>query len=119
MREMLGVTSAVAGQRLATEVALLTDGRFSGATRGLSIGHVAPESFVGGPIAVLEDGDPVRIDVPERTLEVVVDEAELDRRLQEWDQPEPAYTSGVLGKYGRDFESAAHGAITNPDVTRD
>ncbi|MFB6154072.1 MAG: dihydroxy-acid dehydratase [Halodesulfurarchaeum sp.] len=119
MREMLGVTSAVAGQGLASEVALLTDGRFSGATRGLSIGHVAPESFVGGPIACVQEGDIIRVDVPDRTLELVVDEGELDRRVQEWERPAPNYTGGVLGKYGRDFGSAARGAVTNPGVTQD
>jgi dihydroxy-acid dehydratase len=115
MREMLGVTSAVAGQGHAEDVALFTDGRFSGATRGFSIGHVAPEAYVGGPIAALEDGDTVTIDVDELELSVDVSEAELERRLADH-EPEPPYTNGVLAKYTRDFGSAANGAVTNPGV---
>ncbi|MFB6296452.1 MAG: dihydroxy-acid dehydratase [Halobacteriales archaeon] len=114
MREMLGVTSAVAGQGHAEDVALITDGRFSGATRGLSIGHVAPEAFAGGPIAALEDGDIVTVDVAERELSVDLSEAEIEARLDAREEPDPAYTSGVLAKYGRDFGSAANGAVTNP-----
>jgi dihydroxy-acid dehydratase len=119
MREMLGVTSAVAGQGHAEDVALFTDGRFSGATRGFSIGHVAPEAFVGGPIAALEDGDTVRIDIPERTIEADLTDDELDSRLTDWEQPEPNYQSGVLAKYGAAFGSAANGAVTNPGVKGD
>ena len=118
MREMLGVTSAVAGHGLAEDVALFTDGRFSGATRGFSIGHVAPEAFVGGPIAALEDGDTVTIDIDALELSVDLTDEELDERLAEHD-PEPTYTSGVMAKYGRDFDSAANGAVTNPAVKRD
>ncbi|PCR89998.1 dihydroxy-acid dehydratase [Natrinema ejinorense] len=119
MREMLGVTSAVAGQGHAEDVALITDGRFSGATRGFSIGHVAPEAFAGGPIGLIEDGDVITIDIEERTLEVDVDEAELEARREEWDQPEPNYENGVLAKFGRDFGSAANGAVTNPGVKKE
>ena len=115
MREMLGVTSAVAGQGHAEDVALFTDGRFSGATRGFSIGHVAPEAFVGGPIAALEDGDTVTIDIDELELSVDISEEEIEHRLAEYD-PEPPYTNGVLAKYVRDFGSAANGAVTNPGV---
>jgi len=118
MREMLGVTSAVAGQGHAEDVALFTDGRFSGATRGLSIGHVAPEAHVGGPIAALEDGDVVTVDVEARELSVDLSEAEIESRLADHD-PEPAYEGGVLAKYGRDFGSAADGAVTNPGVERE
>jgi dihydroxy-acid dehydratase len=114
MREMLGVTAAVVGQGHEDDVALLTDGRFSGATRGPMIGHVAPEAYVGGPIAALEDGDTVTVDIPDRTLEVDLDEAELEERLDALDEPDPPYTSGVLAKYVRDFGSAANGAVTNP-----
>jgi len=113
MREMLGVTSAVAGQGHAEDVALFTDGRFSGATRGFSIGHVAPEAFVGGPIAALEDGDTITIDIDELELSVDLSEAEMAERLEDH-EPEPAYDSGVLAKYCRDFDSAANGAVTNP-----
>ncbi|SEV86562.1 dihydroxy-acid dehydratase [Natrinema salifodinae] len=119
MREMLGVTSAVAGQGHAEDVALFTDGRFSGATRGFSIGHVAPEAAVGGPIAALEDGDTITIDIDDLELSVDLSDEEIERRLEEHDLPEPQYTSGVLAKYGRDFGSAANGAATNPGVTDD
>ena len=113
MREMLGVTSAVAGQGHADDVALFTDGRFSGATRGFSIGHVAPEAYVGGPIAALEDGDTVTIDVENLELSVDLSDEEIEQRLEDHD-PEPTYESGVLAKYHRDFGSAANGAVTNP-----
>ncbi|ELY94420.1 dihydroxy-acid dehydratase [Natrialba hulunbeirensis JCM 10989] len=119
MREMLGVTAAVVGAGHEDDVALITDGRFSGGTRGPMIGHVAPEAFVGGPIGLLEDGDEITVDIPERELAVDLDDAEFDARREEWDQPAPAYDSGVLAKYGRDFDSAANGAVTNPGVTRD
>ncbi|WP_058996673.1 dihydroxy-acid dehydratase [Haloarcula sp. CBA1127] len=113
MREMLGVTSAVAGQGHAEDVALFTDGRFSGATRGFSIGHVAPEAFVGGPIAALEDGDTITIDIDDHELSVDLTEDEMEQRLEDYD-PEPTYDSGVLAKYHNDFGSAANGAVTNP-----
>ncbi|UPM42617.1 dihydroxy-acid dehydratase [Halocatena salina] len=119
MREMLGVTAAVVGQGHEDDVALLTDGRFSGATRGPMIGHVAPEAFVGGPIAAIEDGDTITIDIPDRTIAVDCSDAELDRRLDVIDTPEPAYTSGVLAKYGMAFDSAANGAVTNPKAKRE
>jgi dihydroxy-acid dehydratase len=119
MREMLGVTSAVVGQGHEDDVALITDGRFSGATRGPMIGHAAPEAFVGGPIAALEDGDMVTIDVPELTIETDLTDEELDSRLADWEQPDPNYESGVLAKYGAAFGSAANGAVTNPGVKQD
>ncbi|AQL43585.1 dihydroxy-acid dehydratase [Halorientalis sp. IM1011] len=119
MREMLGVTSAVAGQGHAEDVALFTDGRFSGATRGFSIGHVAPEAYVGGPIAALEDGDTITIDIDDLELSVDLSEAEIERRLDERDLPEPNYTNGVLAKYGEMFDSAANGAVTNPGAKQD
>ncbi len=118
MREMLGVTSAVAGQGHAEDVALFTDGRFSGATRGFSIGHVAPEAYVGGPIAALEDGDTVTIDVDELELSVDLSDEEIEARLADH-EPEPPYDSGILAKYTRDFGSAANGAVTNPGVQWD
>ncbi|WP_435346091.1 dihydroxy-acid dehydratase [Haloarchaeobius sp. HRN-SO-5] len=119
MREMLGVTAAVVGAGHDDDVALLTDGRFSGATRGPMVGHVAPESYVGGPIGALEDGDVVTLDIPNRELSVDLSDEELRARLDARDDPEPAYTGGVLAKYGRDFDSAANGAVTNPGVKRD
>ncbi|MFB6188497.1 MAG: dihydroxy-acid dehydratase [Halapricum sp.] len=119
MREMLGVTSAVAGQGHSDDVALLTDGRFSGATRGLSIGHVAPEAYVGGPIAAIEDGDTITIDIDNLELSVDLTDEEIQQRLDERDEPESKYDSGVLAKYQRDFDSAANGAVTNPSVKWD
>ncbi len=119
MREMLGITAAVVGAGHEDDVALLTDGRFSGATRGPMIGHVAPESFVGGPIAAIEEGDTVTVDVPNRTLDVDLSDEELEARLDAWEQPEPNYPGGVLAKYGNDFGSAANGAVTNPAAKRD
>jgi dihydroxy-acid dehydratase len=119
MREMLGVTAAVVGQGHEDDVALLTDGRFSGATRGPMVGHVAPEAFVGGPIGALEDGDTVTVDIPERTLEVDLSDDELAERLADFQQPEPTYDGGVLAKYGDAFGSAANGAVTNPGVRQD
>ena len=116
MREMLGVTAAVVGQGHEDDVALLTDGRFSGATRGPMVGHVAPEAAVGGPIAALEDGDTVTVDIPNRTLSVDLDEESVEERLAERDEREPTHQSGVLGKYGTLFGSAANGAATNPGV---
>ena len=118
MREMLGVTAAVVGQGHEDDVALLTDGRFSGATRGPMVGHVAPEAAVGGPIALVEDGDEVTVDIPSRELSVDVSESELEARRESWEPSEPAYSSGVLAKYGNDFGSAANGAVTNPGAKR-
>jgi dihydroxy-acid dehydratase len=119
MREMLGVTAAVVGAGHEDDVALLTDGRFSGATRGPMIGHVAPEAFVGGPIAALEDGDTVTIDVDERRMDVDLTDEELADRLADWDRPAPNYDTGVLAKYGQTFGSAANGAVTNPGAKRE
>ncbi len=116
MREMLGVTSAVAGQGHSEDVALITDGRFSGATRGLSIGHVAPEAASGGAIAVLRDGDQVTVDIESRELSVDLTDDELQARLDDWTPPEPPYEGGVMAKYGALFASAEHGAVTNPGV---
>ncbi|MGQ3413668.1 dihydroxy-acid dehydratase [Natrinema sp. LN54] len=119
MREMLGVTAAVVGQGHEDDVALLTDGRFSGATRGPMVGHVAPESVVGGPIAALEDGDTVTVDIRERELSVDLSDEELEARLDEYERPEIQYEGGFLRKYGDAFDSAANGAVTNPAVKRD
>jgi dihydroxy-acid dehydratase len=119
MREMLGVTAAVVGAGHEDDVALLTDGRFSGATRGPMIGHVAPEANDGGPIALIEDGDTVTVDIPNRELSVDLSDDEFDSRREAWEPREPQYTSGVLGKYARDFGSAAKGAVTNPGLVDD
>ena len=98
---MLQVTAAIVGEGLGEDVALLTDGRFSGATRGLMVGHVAPEAVHGGPIAALRDGDEVTIDVERRVLEVALSDDEIAQRIAEYQAPEPAYTSGVLAKYAK------------------
>jgi dihydroxy-acid dehydratase len=113
MREMLAVTAAVKGSGHSADVALVTDGRFSGATYGFSVAHVAPEAPDGGPIAFVEDGDTIVIDVPERRLELMVDEATLAKRREGWKPKEPRYTSGFLAKYARLVQSASRGAITN------
>ncbi len=113
MREMLAVTSAVKGAGLGSSVALLTDGRFSGATHGFSIGHVAPEATDGGPIALVVDGDPIRIDVHSRTMELQVDEEVLAERRATFQPLPPRYTRGVLWKYARTVGSAADGATTS------
>lgn len=112
MREMLGVTAALAGAGLGDRVALLTDGRFSGATHGLMAGHLAPEAAVGGPLAALREGDTVVVDVSARRIDVELDDDELRRRLAEWTPPPPRWTGGVLGKYARLVSSAAQGAVT-------
>jgi len=112
MREMLGVTAAIVGEGLGESVALLTDGRFSGATRGLMIGHVSPEAALGGPIAALHEGDTVHIDINQRVLEVELSDAALRQRLAEWKTPEPRYASGVFAKYAALVSSASQGAIT-------
>ncbi len=111
MREMLGVTAAIVGQGLGEDVALITDGRFSGATRGLMVGHVAPEAAVGGPIAALVDGDKITLDIPNRTLNVDLGEEEIQRRLGQWVAPTPKYKTGALAKYARLVSSAAQGAV--------
>ncbi|RAQ97508.1 dihydroxy-acid dehydratase [Thermogemmatispora tikiterensis] len=117
MREMLGVTSAIVGEGLGETVALLTDGRFSGATRGLMVGHIAPEAAVGGPLAALRDGDTIVIDIEKRTVSVELPEEELKARLASWQPPAPRYTSGVFAKYAALVSSAAEGAITRPPQT--
>jgi dihydroxy-acid dehydratase len=112
MREMLAVTAAIVGAGLGDSVALITDGRFSGATRGLMVGHIAPEAAVGGPIAAVRDGDTITIDVPMRRVDVEISAAELARRLEGWAAPEPRYTRGVMAKYASLVGSAAEGAVT-------
>jgi dihydroxy-acid dehydratase len=113
MREMLGVTAALVGAGLGDSVALLTDGRFSGATHGLMAGHVAPEAACGGPVAALRDGDLVVFDIGRRELRVDLSDAEIQKRLASWKQPEARYRTGVMAKYARQVSSAALGAITN------
>ena len=114
MREMLLVTAAIAGiAELSETVALITDGRFSGATRGLMAGHVAPEAAVGGPIAAVREGDTIEIDIPNRLLSLDVSQREIDARLSAWKRPEPRFARGVFRKYADSVSSAAQGAVTN------
>ena len=113
MREMLGVTSAIVGAGLGESVALITDGRFSGATRGYMVGHVAPEAADGGPIALVEDGDTITIDIAQKTISLDVDPAVLEQRRARWQAPPPAYTTGVMAKYIKLVRSASEGAITS------
>jgi dihydroxy-acid dehydratase len=112
MREMLGVTAALVGAGLGDSVALLTDGRFSGATHGLMAGHVAPEAAQGGPIAAVRDGDTIVFDVHARRLDVEISEEELNARLRQWTPPPPRYTAGVMAKYAKLVSSASEGAVT-------
>ncbi|GMQ85350.1 MAG: dihydroxy-acid dehydratase [Acidimicrobiia bacterium] len=114
MREMLAITAAIKGAGLGQDVALITDGRFSGGTTGLSIGHVAPEAARGGPIALVAEGDAIRIDVPDRRADLLVDETELDTRRRRWQPPPPRYTKGALAKYAALVGSAETGAVLTP-----
>jgi dihydroxy-acid dehydratase len=114
MREMLATTAALYGQGMGGKVALITDGRFSGATRGFCVGHVGPEAAVGGPIALLRDGDIISLDAGAGTLDVNLSPAELEHRRTAWQPPEPVYASGYLWKYAQQVGSARHGAVTHP-----
>src|SRR5205823_114354 len=112
MREMLGVTGALVGEGLGDSIALITDGRFSGATHGLMVGHIAPEAARGGPLAVVRDGDEIVIDVERRRLDLAVSGDELAERLSKWQAPPPRYTKGVFAKYAAQVGSASEGAPT-------
>jgi dihydroxy-acid dehydratase len=114
MREMLSVTGAIVGEGLGSSVALLTDGRFSGATHGLMAGHVSPEAALGGPIAAVRDGDMIRFDVSKRLLEVEISDEVLRQRMKDWKAPQPRYPTGVFAKYAALVSSASQGAITRP-----
>lgn len=114
MREMLGVTAALVGQKLGEKVALITDGRFSGATRGLMIGHVSPEAFIGGNIALVKNGDEIRINVEKNSLDLMVSESELEQRRKAWKPRKPNYETGALAKYASLVGSASEGAVTSP-----
>lgn len=116
MREMLHVTAAIVGEGLGEDVALITDGRFSGATHGLMVGHVAPEAYRGGPIAALREGDTIVLDVEKRELNVELTDDEIAERMRGWTPPAPNYTTGVLAKYAALVSSASEGAITRPDL---
>ena len=112
MQEMLSVTAALVGEGLGDEVALITDGRFSGGTHGLMIGHIAPEAALGGPIAAVREGDEIVIDVDRKALDLLVAADEIERRLADWTPRPPNYTGGVLGKYAALVGSASDGAVT-------
>jgi dihydroxy-acid dehydratase len=113
MREMLAPTSAVMGRGLGKDVALITDGRFSGGTHGFVVGHITPEAFVGGPLAIVKNGDPITIDAQKRVLQLGVSDKEIKARLKKWKQPKPRYTRGVLAKYAKLVNSAELGAVTD------
>jgi len=111
MREMLNPTSAIAGMGLGSSVALITDGRFSGASRGASIGHISPEAAVGGPIALVEEGDHIRINIPENRIELLVSDEEMETRRAKWQPREPKVTTGYLARYAAMVTSGNRGAI--------
>jgi len=114
MRESLALTAAVAGCGLGSQIAIITDGRFSGGTRNLSIGHVSPEAAEGGPIALVKDGDAIKVDLPNRKVDLIVDKAELERRKAAWKRPAPKFSRGWLSRYERLVSSAARGAVLEP-----
>ena len=111
MREMLNPTSAIAGMGLGSSVALITDGRFSGASRGASIGHISPEAAVGGPIALVEEGDIIKIDIPNNRLDVDISDEEMEKRRKKWRPREPKVTTGYLARYASMVTSGNRGAI--------
>ena len=113
MREMLSPTSAIVGQGLGEKVALITDGRFSGGSYGLVVGHVAPEAAVGGTIGLVEEGDSITVDANKLLIQLNVEDRELARRRENWKQPKPRYKTGILGKYSRLVSSSSQGATTD------
>ncbi|MBV8174210.1 MAG: dihydroxy-acid dehydratase, partial [Verrucomicrobia bacterium] len=113
MREMLAPTSAIMGKGLGKDVALITDGRFSGGSHGFVIGHVTPEAFTGGPIAIIKNGDPIQIDSEKKTITLNIPKTELTARLKQWKQPKPRYAKGVLAKYAEQVSPASLGAVTD------
>ena len=116
MREMLATTAALVGQGLGKKVAMVTDGRFSGGTRGFMVGHVAPEAYVGGPIALVKDGDKITIDTETNVIDVHISQEELNDRRNKWSPPKPNYTVGALAKFATLVGSASEGAITRPKL---
>src|SRR5690606_30154791 len=116
MREMLSPTSAIMGKGLGNDVALITDGRFSGGSRGFVVGHITPEAYEGGAIALVKEGDSITIDAVKREITLHVDDEELARRKSNWQQPTPKYTRGLLAKYARTVSSASTGAVTDKPI---
>jgi dihydroxy-acid dehydratase len=119
MREMLSPTGAIIGKGLGADVALITDGRFSGGSHGFVVGHVSPEAAAGGPIALLEDGDAIVIDAERKEINVLISDVELGERRQRWRRPRSPVTRGVLAKYRREVGSASEGAVTIPPAWDD
>ena len=115
MREMLSPTSAIMGRGLGNDVALITDGRFSGGSHGFVIGHITPEAFEGGLLGIVENGDNIKIDITKRTIDLEVPEDEIKRRQDRWVRPQDRYTRGVLAKYAKSVSSASLGAVTDLD----
>ena len=115
MKEMLQGTAAITGMGLSDSVALITDGRFSGGTRGPCIGHISPEAMEGGPLCIVRDGDKILIDIPNRTLDLLVSEEEMKQRMDSWSPPEPKIKTGYLARYAKMVTSAATGAIFKID----
>jgi dihydroxy-acid dehydratase len=113
MREMLSPTSAIMGKGLGKDVALITDGRFSGGSHGFVVGHITPEAYVGGPLAIVRDGDSITIDAQKRTMNLNISDEDIKSRLAAWKKPAPRYTRGVLAKYAEAVSSASLGAITD------
>ena len=116
MREMLSPTSAIMGKGLGKDVALITDGRFSGGSHGFVVGHITPEAYVGGPIALVTNGDPITIDAEKREISLGISAAELKKRRKAWKAPRPRYTRGVLAKYASAVTSASLGAVTDMEL---
>ena len=116
MREMLSPTSAINGRGMSDKVALITDGRFSGGSHGFVVGHVTPEAYDGGPLALVEDGDEVTVDAETRTVTVAVDDITLQQRRERWQRPAPYATRGALAKYAKLVTSATEGAVTDKDL---
>ena len=118
MREMLSPTSALVGQGLGETVGLITDGRFSGGTWGMVVGHVAPEAAVGGPIGLVREGDSITIDAHQQLIQVNISDAELAQRRTAWRPPQPRYTRGVLAKFAKLASTASRGAVTDPELSQ-
>ena len=116
MREMLGPTAAVMGRGLGKDVALITDGRFSGGSHGFVVGHITPEAYVGGPLAIVRDGDPITIDAQKRTIDLQIPAKEIKERFKAWKAPRPRYSHGVLAKYAKLVNSAHLGAVTDAEL---
>jgi dihydroxy-acid dehydratase len=116
MREMLSPTSAIMGKGLGEDVALITDGRFSGGSHGFVVGHITPEAYEGGPLAIVEDGDEITIDAVTKQLNIAISQAEIERRLAKWEKPNPRYTRGVLAKFAKTVSSASYGAVTDKNL---